>query len=100
MQNFRDCKKSAGCSIDFIDAVYSIGSDCVFCCERGEWMNGYLKISEISKKWGIKERRINTLCLEGRIEGAIKFGNTWAIPEDAEKPKDERVKSGKYVKNK
>jgi len=38
------------------------------------------------------------LCLEGRIEGAIKFGNTWAIPEDAEKPKDERIKSGKYIK--
>ena len=40
-------------------------------------MNGYLKISEVSEKWGIKERRINTLCLDGRIEGAIKFGNTW-----------------------
>ena len=63
-------------------------------------MNGYLKISEVAKKWGIKERRINTLCLEGRIEGAVKFGNTWAIPEDAEKPKDERVKSGKYIKTK
>lgn len=61
-------------------------------------MNGYLKISEVSKKWGIKERRINTLCLEGRIEGAVKFGNTWAIPEDADKPKDERIKSGKYVR--
>ena len=62
-------------------------------------MNGYLKISEVSEKWGIKERRINTLCLEGRIEGAIKFGNTWAIPEDAKKPKDKRIKSGKYVKS-
>ncbi len=62
-------------------------------------MNGYLKISEVAKKWGIKERRINTLCLEGRIEGAVKFGNTWAIPEDAEKPKDERIKSRKYVKS-
>lgn len=61
-------------------------------------MNGYLRISEISKKWGIKERRINTLCLEGRIEGAVKFGNTWAIPENAEKPKDERIKTGKYIK--
>lgn len=63
-------------------------------------MNGYLKISEVVEKWGIKGRRINTLCLEGRIEGAIKFGNTWAIPEDAEKPKDERIKSGKYIKEK
>lgn len=63
-------------------------------------MNGYLKISEIAEKWGIKEMRINTLCLEGRIEGAMKFGNTWAIPEDTEKPKDERIKSGKYIKKK
>lgn len=63
-------------------------------------MNGYLKISDVSEKWGIKERRINTLCLEGRIEGTIKFGNTWAIPENAEKPKDERIKSGKYIKEK
>ena len=61
-------------------------------------MNGYVKIAEISKKWGIGERRSNTLCLEGRIEGAVKFGNTWAIPEDAEKPKDDRVKTGKYIK--
>lgn len=54
-------------------------------------MNVYLKISEILEKQGI-----NALCLEG----AIKFGNTWAIPEDAKKPKDERIKSGKYVKEK
>ena len=62
-------------------------------------MKGYLKISEVAEKWHIKERRINTLCLEGRIEGAVKFGNTWAIPEDAVKPKDERIKSGKYIKS-
>ncbi len=62
-------------------------------------MDGYLKISQISEKWGIKERRINTLCLEGRIEGAVKWGNTWAIPENAQKPKDERIKSGKYIKS-
>ncbi len=63
-------------------------------------MNGFLKISEVAEKWGIKERRINNLCLEGRIEGAIKFDNTWAIPEDEEKPKDERIKSGKYFRSK
>ena len=54
-------------------------------------MNEYLKISEVSEKWGIKERRINTLCLEGRIEGTTKFGNTWIIPENAEKPKDRKI---------
>ena len=49
---------------------------------------------------GIKERRINTLCLEGRIDGAGKFGNTWAIPENVQKTKDERIKSGRYIKGK
>lgn len=62
-------------------------------------MNGYIKISDASEKWEIGARRIVALCNEGRIEGAIKFGNTWAIPKDAEKPRDERIKSGKYVKN-
>ncbi len=33
------------------------------------------------------------------IEGAIKFGNTWAIPKDAVKPVDKRIKSGKYIKS-
>lgn len=65
---------------------------------EGTNMNGYMRIKEASEKWNLSERRINTLCLEGRIEGAIKFGNTWAIPDDAIRPKDERIKSGKYIK--
>lgn len=62
-------------------------------------MNGYLKIREIAERWELSERRVNTLCLQGRIPGAIKFGTTWAIPEDAEKPKDNRITSGRYIKN-
>lgn len=62
-------------------------------------MNGYLKIKEVAERWELSERRVNTLCLQGRIPGAIKFGTTWAIPEDAEKPKDNRITSGKYIKN-
>lgn len=58
----------------------------------------YITIQQASEKWEIGIRRINTLCNEGRIEGAMKFGNTWAIPFEAEKPRDERIKSGKYVK--
>ena len=40
------------------------------------------------------------MCNEGMIEGVIKFGHSWAIPADAEKPVDKRVKSGKYIKSK
>ena len=61
-------------------------------------MDGYMTIREASEKWSIGLRRINTLCNEGRIEGASKVGNVWVIPSDAEKPKDERIKSGKYIK--
>ena len=32
------------------------------------------------------------------VSGAIKIGSYWAIPADAEKPKDERIKSGRYIK--
>ena len=31
--------------------------------------------------------------------GAVKIGYSWVIPADAEKPKDARVKSGKYIKS-
>lgn len=61
-------------------------------------MEGYIQIKEAAKKWEIGERRINELCLNGRIEGAVKFGNTWAIPENSKKPADARIKSGKYIK--
>lgn len=59
----------------------------------------YLSLKETAAKWGISDRRINTLCLENRIPGAFKIGNSWAIPADAEKPGDERIKSGKYILN-
>lgn len=58
----------------------------------------YLSITQISEKWGIKQRRIRVLCAEGRIPGAYKVGAYWLIPENAEKPKDERVKSGRFIK--
>ena len=60
----------------------------------------YLSVKQISERWGISPRRIQILCREGRVPKAFIVGNTWAIPEDAEKPKDERIKSGKYIKPK
>jgi len=58
----------------------------------------YLSIRQTSEKWGLSPRRINELCSYARIPGAIKIGSYWAIPGDAEKPKDARVRSGKYKK--
>lgn len=59
----------------------------------------YMTIQEAAALWDISPRRIQTLCTEGRLDGAMKFGRQWAIPVAAEKPDDARIKSGKYIKN-
>lgn len=58
----------------------------------------YLSVSQTAEKWGISTRRIQILCGEGRIPGAMRIGAFWAIPDDAAKPKDARIKNGKYIK--
>lgn len=55
-------------------------------------MNELMTTVEIAEIWGITRRRVTVLCDEGRIEGAIKKGNVWLIPRDAEKPTDARKK--------
>ena len=60
----------------------------------------YISIKQLSKKWGISTRRIQILCRDGRIPGAMRIANTWAVPLDADKPKDARFKSGRYIKTK
>lgn len=59
-------------------------------------INEYMTIKDAAEKWKVSVRWVQILCSEGKIEGAVKFGNVWAIPKTAEKPKDNRVKSGKY----
>lgn len=61
-------------------------------------MNDYMTLREASEVWGIGARRINTLCVEGRIEGATRIGNMWVLPRNATKPDDARIKTGKYIK--
>lgn len=58
---------------------------------------GYLTVKETAKKWRINPRTVQTMCNDGRIPDAKKFGKAWAIPEDAKKPIDKRIISGKYM---
>ena len=55
-------------------------------------MIGYIKADEAARRWGISIRQVQYLCIHGRIQGAVKFGNVWAIPENAIKP----TRTGKY----
>lgn len=52
----------------------------------------YLSTKQIAERWDISDRRIRILCIQGKIEGAIKKGRSWRIPENAQKPIDNRLK--------
>ncbi len=53
----------------------------------------YMTVKEAAKIWGLSERRVQILCSENRIEGAIHLSRMWLIPPNAQKPADARKKS-------
>ncbi|MPM73819.1 hypothetical protein SDC9_120804 [bioreactor metagenome] len=55
-------------------------------------MLDYISVQQAAIKWGISERRIQKLCEENRIDGAVRFGHAWAIPKNTEKPADGRLR--------
>lgn len=57
-------------------------------------MNG-MTAKEVAEKWSITPRQVQLLCAKGRISGAVRFGNAWVIPSNAEKPKDGRSQKTK-----
>ena len=71
-----------------------------FCSENMEIKTmEFMTVKQAAEKWGLSERRLQTICNEGKISGVVKFGKAWAIPMDAERPVDKRIKSGKYKKS-
>ena len=52
----------------------------------------FISAKEAADKWNISERRVQKLCEENRIAGAVRFSRVWLIPKDAEKPADARRK--------
>ena len=42
-----------------------------------------ITVKEAASKWNVSERRVQKLCSDGRIKGAIRFGKAWMIPMDA-----------------
>lgn len=55
----------------------------------------YLRIDEVASAWGISSRRLQTLCANGKIEGATRFGRAWMIPANAQKPPDGRTRESR-----
>lgn len=63
----------------------------------------YISAQQAAAKWGISKRRVQILCAEQRIPNATRIGYMWVVPEDADKPVDERrgscTQSSKPPKN-
>ena len=38
-------------------------------------------VREKAEEWGITPRRVQILCGEGRVEGAVRVGRAWVIPD-------------------
>ena len=69
--------------------IINVGLVCLAIWRFGN-LNGYCTVDQFSEKWEISKRRVQILCAKGRIPGVQKFGISWAIPCDAEKPVDGR----------
>ena len=52
----------------------------------------YITAQEAANRWSISRRRVQILCVEGRIDGAIKKANLWLVPKEVLKPDDMRIK--------
>ena len=62
-----------------------------------DWMTP----QQAAEKWSITDRRVQALCANGQIDGAIKLGRGWLIPKGTPKPADSRYKNErKYTKTK
>lgn len=57
----------------------------------------YIKVSQAALQWGISDRRVRTLCGEGKIDGVVKKGKGYLIPAQAAKPVDRRTRRGKSI---
>ena len=59
-------------------------------------MIGYITVQEAAEKWGRKPpRQVQILCKENRIAGATRMSRIWIIPENAEKPTNDKRGQGR-----
>lgn len=54
-----------------------------------------LTVQQTAEKWNMSVRGVQNLCKLGKITGAVRFGASWMIPADAQRPADKRRKEVK-----
>lgn len=60
----------------------------------------YISAKEAAEKWEVSLRWVQKLCDEERIDGVERFGRSYMIPKNTQKPKDLRRKENKKAKTK
>lgn len=53
----------------------------------------YITAKQAAEKWELTVRRIQDLCRNNKIDGAVRWGRDWMIPVDAHRPDDHRRKT-------
>lgn len=60
----------------------------------------YITAAQAAEKWSVTVRRVQDLCRNHQIHGAVRWGRDWMIPADANRPEDRRKKhTDKQVHN-
>ena len=52
-----------------------------------------ITVKDAAQKWGVTTRRVQGLCKEGKIKGAIRWERTWMIPRHAVLPSSAKGES-------
>lgn len=51
----------------------------------------YISVKDLADQWGLTVRRVQMMCMQGLIPGAVKQGRFWVVPVGAQRPQDKRV---------
>ena len=55
----------------------------------------FMTTKDAAEVWNITMRRVQVLCDNGQVNGAIRLGRMWIIPNGTPKPIDGRTKAAK-----
>lgn len=53
----------------------------------------YITAAQAADRWELTVRRVQDLCRNHKIHGAVRWGRDWMIPADADRPADRRRKA-------
>jgi len=52
---------------------------------------------QAAEQWGLTSRRVQELCIKGKIIGAVRLSRVWLIPKGTIKPLDGRTIAARHL---